>query len=207
MSSSNFLCFTRPLIDVQIRGVASSSKIQAHAMSDNPAQLSEEALAAIKAEAFEEGRAAGEKRILDSCMQEKKQLMENLAHLIEDLAQAKSEMLEQLQTCLPDLLVEGVGQILQAWKPCADQLVQVVNDLLDCCDLREGNPVVVFLNPEAIQQLQSHQIDFNGRSGLVELTEDSHLKAGECRVEGRFGVMDAEYRTKLRNLHSVLTDE
>ena len=53
-------------------------------------------------------------------------------------------MLEQLQSCLPDLLVEGVGQILQAWEPSTDQLAQVVNDLLDSCDLREGNPVAVF---------------------------------------------------------------
>jgi flagellar biosynthesis/type III secretory pathway protein FliH len=37
--------------------------------------------------------------------------------------------------------------------------------------------------------------------------EDSHLKSGECRVEGRFGVVDAQYRTKLRNLHAVLTNK
>ena len=65
---------------------------------------------------------------------------------------------------------------------------------------------MVFLNPQAIQQLQSHQIDFAGRSGHVELMEDSQLKVGECRVEGRFGLVDAQYLTKLRNLHAVLTD-
>ena len=207
MSSSNFVCLTQPLIDVQIRGGAASSEIQDHDLEDKPAHLSEEALAAIKAEAFDAGIVEGEKRMLDACAQDKKQLLENWAHLTEGLAQAKSEMLEQLQSCLPDLLVEGVGQILQAWEPSADQLAQVVNDLLDSCDLREGNPVAVFLNPEAIQELQSQKIDFNGRSGLVELMEDSHLKSGECRVEGRFGLVDAQYRTKLRNLHEVLTNK
>ena len=207
MSSSNFVCLTQPLIDVQIRGGAASSEIQDHDLEDKPAHLSEEALAAIKAEAFDAGIVEGEKRMQDAYAQEKKQLMENWAHLTEGLAQAKSEMLEQLQSCLPDLLVEGVGQILQAWEPSADQLAQVVNDLLDSCDLREGNPVAVFLNPQAIQELQSQKIDFNGRSGLVELMEDSHLKSGECRVEGRFGVVDAQYRTKLRNLHAVLTNK
>ena len=206
MNSSNFVCLTQPLIDVQIRGGAASSEIQDRDQEDKPAHLSEEALAAIKAEAFDAGIVEGEKRMQDAYAQDKKQLLENWAHLTEGLAQAKSEMLEQLQSCLPDLLVEGVGQILQAWEPSTDQLAQVVNDLLDSCDLREGNPVAVFLNPQAIQELQSQKIDFNGRSGLVELMEDSHLKSGECRVEGRFGVVDAQYRTKLRNLHAVLTN-
>jgi flagellar biosynthesis/type III secretory pathway protein FliH len=181
--------------------------MQDSSIDDKPAPLSEEALASIKSEAFEAGMTAGEKRALDAYAQEKKQFMENWAHLTEGLAQAKSEMLEQLQSCLPDLLIEGIGQILEAWDPSPDQVTQVVNDLLDSCDLREGNPVVVFLNPQSIQQLQSHQIDFNGRSGLVELMDDRHLKAGECRVEGRFGMVDAKYATKLRNLHSVLTDK
>lgn len=207
MSSSNFVCLTQPLIDVQIRGGAASSEIQDHDQEDRPAHLSEEALAAIKAEAFDAGIVEGEKRMQDAYAQDKKQLLENWALLTEGLAQAKSEMLEQLQSCLPDLLVEGVGQILQAWEPSTDQLAQVVNDLLDSCDLREGNPVAVFLNPQAIQELQSQKIDFKGRSGLVELMEDSHLKSGECRVEGRFGVVDAQYRTKLRNLHAVLTNK
>lgn len=206
MSSSNFVSLTKPLIDVQVREEISTSVIQEHVIDNKPVRLTDEALAAIKAEAFDAGIAEGEKRMLDAYAQEKKQLMENWAHLTEGLAHAKSEMLQQLQTCLPDLLVEGVGQILEAWEPSSDQLVQVVNDLLDKCDLREGNPVVVFLNPQAIQQLQSHQIDFNGRSGLIELMQDVHLNAGECRVEGRFGVVDAQYRTKLRNLHSVLKD-
>ena len=205
MSSSNFVCLTQPLLDVQIRGGTSSSEMQDSSIDDKPAPLSEEALASIKSEAFEAGMTAGEKRALDAYAQEKKQLMENWAHLTEGLAQAKSEMLEQLQSCLPDLLIEGVGQILEAWEPSPDQVAQVVNDLLDSCDLRGGNPVVVFLNPQSIQQLQSHQIDFNGRSALVELMDDGNLKAGECRVEGRFGMVDAQYSTKLRNLHSVLT--
>ena len=55
MSSSNFVCLTQPLIDVQIRGVAASSEIQDHDQEDKPAHLSEEALAAIKAEAFDAG--------------------------------------------------------------------------------------------------------------------------------------------------------
>lgn len=207
MSSSNFVCLTQPLIDVQIRGGAVSSDIQDDDQEDKPVHLSDEALAAIKAEAFDAGIVEGEKRMQGAYAQDKKQLLENWALLTEGLAQAKSEMLEQLQSCLPDLLVEGVGQILQAWEPSADQLAQVVNDLLDSCDLREGNPVAVFLNPQAIQELQSQKIDFNGRSGLVELIEDSHLKSGECRVEGRFGVVDAQYRTKLRNLHAVLTNK
>ena len=112
---SNFVCLTQPLIDVQIRGGAASSEIQDHDLEDKPAHLSEEALAAIKAEAFDAGVVEGEKRMLDACAQDKKQLLENWAHLTEGLAQAKSEMLEQLQSCLPDLLAEGVGQILQAW--------------------------------------------------------------------------------------------
>lgn len=204
MSSSNFVCLSQPLLDVQIREWTSTREMQESSIDDKPAPLSEEALASIKSEAFEAGVAAGEKRALDAYAQEKKQLMENWAHLTEGLAQAKSEMLEQLQSCLPDLLIEGVGQILEAWEPSPDQVAQVVNDLLDSCDLREGNPVVVFLNPQSIQQLQSHQIDFNARSGLVELMDDGNLKAGECRVEGRFGMVDAQYSTKLRNLHSVL---
>ena len=204
MSSSNFVCLTQPLLDVQIRKGTSSSEMQDSSIDDKPAPLSEEALASIKSEAFEAGMTAGEKRALDTYAQEKKQLMENWAHLAEGLAQAKSEMLEQLQACLPDLLIEGVGQILEAWEPSPEQVAQVVNDLLDSCDLREGNPVVVYLNPQSIQQLQSHQIDFNGRSGLVGLMDDVNLKAGECRVEGRFGMVDAQYSTKLRNLHSVL---
>ena len=207
MSSSNFICLTKPLVDVRIRNGAASSEIQEHDLADEPAHLTEEALAAIKAKAFDAGIAEGEKRMLDAYTQEKKQVMENWAHLTEGLAQAKSEMLEQLKSYLPDLLVEGVGQILQAWEPSTDQLVNVVNDLLDSCDLREGHPVVVFLNPQVIEELKSHEIDFKGRSGLIELMEDSQLKAGECRVEGRFGVVDAQYSTKLRNLHAVLTNK
>ena len=155
MNSSNFVCLTQPLIDVQIRAGTASSEIQDRDQEDKPAHLSEEALAAIKAEAFDAGIVEGEKRMQDAYAQDKKQLLENWAHLTEGLAQAKSEMLKQLQSCLPDLLVEGVGQILQAWEPSTDQLAQVVNDLLDSCDLREGNPVAVFLNPQAIQELQS----------------------------------------------------
>lgn len=205
MSSSNFVSLTQPLIDVQIRGASAAIQSQEDRPISQPAHLSEEALVAIKAEAFEKGLAEGEQRVRDADAEEKKQLMENWADLTEGLVQAKSEMLVQLQACLPDLLVAGVGQVLEAWEPSTDQLAQVVNDLLDSCDLREGNPVAVFLHPQAIEQLQAHQIDFNGRSGGVELMDDHSLQAGECRVEGRFGVVDAQYTTKLQNLRSVLS--
>ena len=76
MSSSNFVCLTQPLLDVQIRGMSPSSETQDPRIEDKPAPLSEEALAGIKAEAFAAGIAAGEQRALDSYAQEKKQLME-----------------------------------------------------------------------------------------------------------------------------------
>ena len=183
-----------------------SNEIQDACNASHSPHISDETIAAIKAEAYEAGFAEGEQRLRDSYAQEKKQLLENWTHLTEGLAQAKSEMLNQLQTCLPDLLIEGMGQLLAAWEPNADQLTQVVNDLLDSCHIREGNPVAVFLNPQAIQELQAHQVDFNGRSDLVELLVDNNLQLGECRIEGRFGVVDAQYSTKLRNLSSVLTE-
>ena len=73
MSSSNFVCLTQPLIDVQIRGGAVSSDIQDNDQEDKPVHLSDEALAAIKAEAFDAGIVEGEKRMQDAYAQDKKQ--------------------------------------------------------------------------------------------------------------------------------------
>ena len=212
MSSSNFVSFARPLAFVTLAGTsraegcsyATDTAGESDVSPDT--HLSEQAVEAIKAAAYAEGLEAGRKLERDERAAVAADQSAQYTQALASLESSRSELVEQVQTLLPELVIEGVGRILQAWQPDTAAIEAVVGELLAGFDTAEGN-IRVYLHPDSIQQLLNGIEEFSEKNPQIDLHKDDSLLAGECRVEGRFGLADARYSSKLLNLRKVLTDE
>jgi len=211
MTSSNFVSFTRPISFATLSRSDRTSESRVDAEVDTAATglgrgLSEQELEALKSAAYAEGVEAGRQLERDASGLEAARLNTEYRQSFSSLELARADLVEQVQALLPELVIEGVGRILQAWQPDAEAIEAVVQELLAGFDAAEGD-IRVYLHPDSMQQLLAAGDAFRAGNPHLDLQADGALQVGECRVEGRFGLADARYSSKLLNLRKVLIDE
>lgn len=176
------------------------------ALGEQRARLEQEhakALKAARAEAEAAGHAAGkaEAEAVAAARAEEQegQLKTVLVRVEEQLGQLRGE----LEALLPELIVEGVGRVLHAWKPDGEEVKAVVGELLEGFESESGN-LRLSVNAEDWEALEEEDADFAERYRALEIRKDVGLQRGECYLEGRFGVADARFAAKLRSLREVM---
>lgn len=211
MPSSSFVSFSKPLAGVSLSPLSRGAESTPAGNAEPPGSsqgisISSEALEKLKAEAYQAGVDFGLKQEQEKYAEERARSSQSFSQVISELGLARLELVEEVQSLLPELVIEGVGRILQAWQPDAAAVAQVVHDLLDGFDRDQGQ-IRVYLHSESIKKLlASGEAEFSANHPHVNLQSDDALLAGECRVDGRFGVADAKYSSKLLNLRKVLID-
>jgi len=164
-------------------------------------------LEAIKARAFAEGVNAGREEAETAYNNGLSQQAELCAQAAKALDSLRIDLHKEMQAAVADLVVEATGRLLAAWKPDAKAVEALVEQLLEDFDPADHH-MRIRLNTESLQLLDAASISrFKENYTHLEFSGDSRLEPGECLLEGRFGLTDARYSEKLKNLSEVLTDE
>jgi len=164
-------------------------------------------LEAIREEAFRKGEVSGEQRALSVYESELLERLKECDALLSNLEETKDALIKEMHGAVGHLVVEAAGRLLEGWQPEETDVVRIVEGLLEDFDSGEHR-MRIRLNPQSLELLSDRVIGVLAQSHPnLELVSDARLKPGESLLEGRFGLADARYSEKLKNLNEVLTYE
>lgn len=125
--------------------------------------------------------------------------------LFKRLQAAEQELTEVIEAALPDLIVEGVRQVIPKWVPTGEDVQHVIQEMLSGLE-GESGMLEIRLNDADKAQLDTLRDgsweDLNGTKLIV----DKSLKPGECMVSGRFGRIDGRFESKLNHLRKNISE-
>ncbi|MFO7724002.1 MAG: FliH/SctL family protein [Oceanipulchritudo sp.] len=165
--------------------------------------LSEEQLRTETDRAYKEGFAAGKaegEAFRDAAMET---LRGEVARVLEGIRNESDGLVRELESVLPEFIIEGVGRILYTMEPDAEAVSQTVRDLVSGIDA-EDRAMRLSINPEDAELLEEVDPVLHERFPGLTLVKEAGLSRGECFLESRFGISDARYAAKLNNLRKVL---
>ena len=187
---SNTLTLFRPLRSVKLSDT-----------NADPATKSDEqelAVANARNEGYEAGKRDAEAEqtwVLD-------EMREFQSATLAALIKQEQSLFAEAEHALPELVLEGVRRIIEDWKPKAQEIEKLVQDLLASLEGDSG-AVRIFLNPDDKKKMLSLHKDIERDFPEMTICEDSHLRSGECYARGRFGITDGRFSAKLENMRKV----
>lgn len=195
---SDFLVMKRALRRVRLVEQGPAATVPADQLEQLKKQHQAE-LERVRKQAFEDGERAAQQK-----MKSQIDAYRNLAtDTLTQLSSTEESLLHQVEQALPELILNGIGQILDEWKPEASQIEEIVHKLLEGMH-GESGPLRIYLAPVDREWLKRLQDKLESEFPGIELVEDSRLRSGECYVQGRFGITDGRFGAKLENLRNLL---
>lgn len=182
-TTNHILRFDRPLEDV-ICGTARGP-------SYNAADV-----ARLKAEAYEQGQLA-QRAFTDGQIAELRTEVQQLQRgLFARLGNIETDLLEQLQNGLPDLVLDLARRLLAGFQPSPDDVQRICrNAMEELMPARDGLELVV--GEEDARILESVEESWKTSWPGLHIRIDRGLKSGECLVHSRFGVVDGRHQPRL----------
>lgn len=209
MPLSEQVAFSRPLKEALLARHQPGRPKAVHpgnveeAEEENPYTISEEFLKRETERAYEEGFAAGKAKGEATNEVAMEALRREIAKVLEGIQGESDGLVRELESILPEFIIEGVGRILYTMEPDAEAVSETVNDLLKGVDA-EDQVMRLSISPKDAELLAEVDPTLGERFPRLTLVTDTGLSRGECFLESRFGIADARYAAKLNNLRKVL---
>lgn len=170
---------------------------------ENPYTISEDHLKTETERAYNEGFAAGKAKGEATSEAAMEALRNEIAKVLAGIQGESDTLVRELESILPEFIIEGVGRILYGMEPDAEAVSNTVNDLLKGVDT-EDQVMRLSINSRDAELLAEVDSSLSVRFPRLSLVKDPSLSRGECFLESRFGIADARYAAKLNNLRKVL---
>ncbi len=198
MNISKSLKLERPLTGVRLcNGEAKEQR------REDPTEVANRGRRKDLEAALQEGFEAGKKDAEGRLNPRLEALKKERDNLIQAAAGYEEELIRQVETALPDLILDGIRQVLAGWEPEREWVEQIVMEMLQNLKGEDG-PFTVYLSPQARTRLMAHHDNSEARFPGIDFREDPKLRNGECYIESRFGMTDGRYEAKIQNLGKAL---
>lgn len=167
-------------------------------MIPEPEVLRREAQAAQLAQ--QKATAAMQQR-LDAQKQESEQTCKRL---LAQFQQQHQQMVAEVAARLPALVLALTRRILVNIETSEPMIRAIVEDALgEMTDL--SGKLEVRLSAKDYALFESFQADFASAYPALTFEKDASLKAGDCVLKSRFGIVDARLETKMQRLEEELS--
>jgi flagellar biosynthesis/type III secretory pathway protein FliH len=160
---------------------------------------SEAEFEAMKREAYHAG-AEETSRLMERQMLEQRGEMVRLqSETLAALAAQHAALVRQIQEALPELTIEAAARVLAQTVFDRAAVLRIVEDLL--AEIAPGpEQLEVQLAPCDIEAIAGYDTQFREKHPAISFRANAELRAGDCVVRSRFGVLDGRLGTKLRAL-------
>lgn len=160
---------------------------------------SEAEFEAMKREAYHAGAEESSRLLERQMLEQRTELVRLQTETLHTLAQQHTALVRQIQEALPHLAIEATARVLADTKIDRDAVLRIVEDML--AEIAPGpEQLEVQLAPIDLEALSGSDERFREKHPAIVFRANAELRAGDCQVRSRFGVIDGRLATKLRAL-------
>lgn len=157
--------------------------------------------------AYERGRQEAERSLREQLLTQRAELSSLQRGLFESLRRAVTDVVQQSESQLIELSMELAGKLVAEIPLNPEAVAASVREALQ--QVEGTTEITVQLHPEDLALLE--QVGAAERPSLpgvesVRLVGTPTVTRGGCLVQTRFGVIDTQRETKLRNLRETLSN-
>ena len=191
-----------PFAWVQIPAAGEPPPLQATTVASTLAPLT---LDGVERDAFVKGFAQGERAGLEAAGQRGEAMLRRLTDTLDELTTLRTQMIHQTERQMVQLALAVARRIVHREISLdQDLLIAIARVALD--RLGETARITVRLNPEDFAITGASRAA-RLTAGNVEVTADSRISRGGCRVESDLGVLDAGVDAQIQELARALLGE
>ncbi|MBN2235378.1 MAG: hypothetical protein JW706_09525 [Opitutales bacterium] len=190
MSWSKRISLDRPLLKVSLGrfGPPPVEKDEAESMAD---------------EAYAKGRQEATDELNEYILHNRREVHQLIGQTLEIMDTKIDHCLREIMQGIPELVVGICRQVFSKLDLDGAVVRGVVDDVLqDLPTQRHG--VTVYLCPRDLELFRGYVDTMDKDYPAIEFMADPKMESGDCRVESRFGEIDARISTKLRHIEDQL---
>jgi flagellar assembly protein FliH len=152
------------------------------------------ALEAAYARGWEESAAHAEAQLAE----QRNEFAACQESVFQSLAAQHRTLVEKFTAALPLLASQIAAKVLAGFQPDAETMKRLVTETL--AEIEPGTPEVeLALAPGDCALVEGVATEFGQSYPGLRLRADGTLRAGDCRVQSKFGLIDGRLRSKLEN--------
>lgn len=181
---------------------------EARQEADRMRQEAENEVAKIRQDAYNEGYKAGHEEGYNSGKPEVERLVEQLHHIIDKTLDKRSEIIEESETQLINLVLMITKKVVKVISE--NQKNVVINNVIQALrKLKSRGEVLIKVNLEDVELTTEHVKDFMRMVDNVQsvtVVEDSTVDKGGCIIETDFGEIDARISSQLQEIEEKIIE-
>ena len=162
----------------------------------------------IRRDAHNEGYQAGHEEGFASGKPEVERLVEQLHHIIDKTLDKRSEIIEESETQLVNLVLMITKKVVKVISE--NQKNVVINNVIQALrKLKSRGEVLIKVNLEDVELTTEHVKDFMRMVDNVQsvtVVEDSTVDKGGCIIETDFGEIDARISSQLQEIEEKIIE-
>lgn len=183
-------------------------KREAQQEADQMRQTAENEVSKIRQDAYDEGYNAGHEEGYNSGKPEVERLVEQLHHIIDKTLEKRSEIIEESETQLINLVLMITKKVVKVISE--NQKNVVINNVIQALrKLKSRGEVLIKVNLEDVELTTDHVKDFMRMVDNVQsvtVVEDSTVDRGGCIIETDFGEIDARISSQLQEIEEKIIE-
>lgn len=153
--------------------------------------------------AYERGKQEATDELNEQILRNRGEVQHLLGETLEILDKKIDTCLKDVMDEIPELVTNIARRVLADIDLDGTAIKAVVDDVI--CDLPSNkDQIEIYLNPKDLELFQSFVENAEKDYPHCTFLEDSHLKSADCRVESKFGTIDASVDTKLKHIEDQL---
>ncbi len=160
----------------------------------------------VRAEAVQDGRAAGYREGEEAVRVEFRDALDTAARVVDGLHQSRAQLLEEQEDTFVEVIFAALTKILGEAMTTPDATLAVVREVIQ--HTTEGGRWVVRISPADHHLLSQCRQQLSEECGglPLELIPDSRVELGGCILEGNAGSLDGRLEVQLQRLRETLLD-
>ena len=153
--------------------------------------------------AYQRGRQEATNELNEQILSNRREVQQLLGETLEVIDQKINNCLKDIMDEIPGLVVSITRRVLADIEIDGDAIKAIVDDVI--YDLPSNkDPIEIYLNPKDLELFRTYVSNIEKDYPHCTFLEDPTLNAADCRVESKFGAIDASVDTKLKHIEDQL---
>ena len=153
--------------------------------------------------AYERGRQEATAELNEQILRNRREVQQLLGETLEIIDEKINSCLKDMMDEIPALVTNVTRRVLADIELDGNTIKALVDDVISELPSNK-EPIEVYLNPKDLELFHSFIPNIEKDYPHCSFIEDPRLGVADCRVESKFGAIDASVETKLKHIEDQL---